>query len=124
MLSARLRELCDAGVALRSTEGEGPAYALTEAGKELASVVRELGTWGQRWLSRALPREELDEDFLLWDIGRRVRTAELPAAPIVAVIEMLDAHGRASVRYLLLRRSEVSVCTANQGFPEDLRIRA
>ena len=124
MLSARLRELCDAGVLTRSGGGDGPTYALTQAGQELAAVVRELGVWGQRWLPRTLPREELDENFLLWDIQRRVRMAELPAEPIVAVIEILDAQRRASLRYLLLRRSEVSLCSANQGFPEDLRIRA
>src|SRR5580700_2130601 len=56
MLSARLRELLDAGVIVRDVEGDGASYALTEAGRELAGVVRELGTWGQRWLARSLPR--------------------------------------------------------------------
>jgi DNA-binding HxlR family transcriptional regulator len=124
MLSARLRELCDAGVVTRSGEDDGPTYALTHSGQELVAVVRELGTWGQRWLPRTLPREELDEDALLWDIRRRVRADELPAEPIVAVIEIVQAQGRSSVRYLLLRRSEVSLCSANQGFPEVLRVRA
>jgi DNA-binding HxlR family transcriptional regulator len=124
MLSARLRELCDAGVATRSGGDDGPSYALTEAGLELAAVVRELGTWGQRWLPRTLPRQELDEEVLLWDIRRRVRADELPVEPIVAVIEIVGAQGRTSLRYLLLRRSEVSLCSGNQGFPEVLRVRA
>ena len=124
MLSARLRELCDAGVITRSEGDDGPAYALTQSGQELVPVVRELGTWGQRWLSRKLPREELNEDALLWDIRRRVRVDELPAEPIVAVIEIVGAQNRTSLRYLLLRRSEVSLCSANQGFPEELRVRA
>jgi DNA-binding HxlR family transcriptional regulator len=124
MLSARLRELCDAGVVTRSEGEDGPTYALTSAGQELGGVVRELGTWGQRWLSRTLPREELDEDALLWDIRRRVRTDALPAEPIVVAIELVEARGRTRVRYLLLRRSEVSLCAANQGFPEVLRVTA
>jgi DNA-binding HxlR family transcriptional regulator len=124
MLSARLRELCDAGVVTRSGGDDGPAYALTPSGRELGAVVRELGTWGQRWLPRTLPREELDEDVLLWDIRRRVRADELPVEPVVAVIEIVEAQGRTRVRYLLLRRSEVSLCAANQGFPEVLRVRA
>ena len=124
MLSARLRELCEASVVTRAEGVDGPAYALTPAGQELAAAVRELGAWGQRWLPRTLPREELDEDALLWDIRRRVRAEELPREPIVAVIELTGAQGRTSVRYLLLRRSEVSLCSANQGFPEELRIRA
>ena len=44
MLSARLRELVEAGAVVRRDEG----YELTEAGRELMGVVRELGTWGQR----------------------------------------------------------------------------
>ena len=124
MLSARLRELCDAGVVSRSAGDNGPTYALTESGQELGAVVRELGTWGQRWLPRTLPREELDEDALLWDIRRRVRVDELPVEPVVAAIEFVEGQGRTAVRYLLLRRSEVSLCSANQGFPEVLRVRA
>src|SRR6516165_11698043 len=42
MLSARLRELLDAGVIARN-DADGPAYQLTEAGEELFAVVRELG---------------------------------------------------------------------------------
>jgi DNA-binding HxlR family transcriptional regulator len=127
MLSARLRELCDAGVVTRSGEDEGPAYALTPAGQELGAVVRELGTWGQRWLPRTLPREELDEDALLWDIRRRVRVEELPVAPIVVVIELAGAQGRTRARYLLLRRSDLSLTDARsegmvvQGRPEWVR---
>lgn len=120
MLSARLRQLVDSGVIARN----GSTYELTEEGRELAAVVRELGTWGQRWLPRTLPREQLDGEALLWDMRRRVRTDELPPTPIVARIEFSDVRGRAAVRFLLLRRSEVSLCSTNPGFPEELRITA
>lgn len=124
MLSARLRELCDAGVVARSGGADGPRYALTDAGQELGAVVRELGTWGQRWLSRTLPLEELDEDALLWDIRRRVRAEELPAQPVVVAIELVEAQRRTRARYLLLRRGDVSLCSANPGFPEVVRVTA
>ena len=120
MLSARLRELLDAGVIVRSP-GEGGRYALTQAGRELGGAVRELGTWGQRWLPRTLPREELDQEALLWDMRRRVRAEELPAAPLVMRVEIAEAR-KISVRYFLLRRSEVSLCLENPGFPEELRL--
>src|SRR5438128_665043 len=45
MLSARLRELLDAGVIARHDGEQEPGYKLTAAGLELAVVVRELGTW-------------------------------------------------------------------------------
>ncbi|HYM62113.1 MAG TPA: helix-turn-helix domain-containing protein [Thermoanaerobaculia bacterium] len=124
MLSARLRALADSGVIVRSTAPNGPAYELTNEGRELAGTVRELGTWGQRWLPRTLPREQLDADALLWDMRRRVRTEELPPTPVVARIELSDLRGLAGVRFLLLRRSEVSLCSTNPGFPEELRISA
>jgi DNA-binding HxlR family transcriptional regulator len=121
MLSARLRDLVDSGLV---TRGSGPTYELTKEGAELGGVVRELGTWGQRWLPRTLPREQLDADTLLWDMRRRVRTDELPSTPVVTRIELTDIRGRAGVRFLLLRRNEVSICSTNPGFPEELRITA
>jgi DNA-binding HxlR family transcriptional regulator len=86
MLSARLRELVDAGILARGTSDGEPAYDLTPAGRELEGTLRELGTWGQRWLPRTLPREELDEETLLWDVRRRVSTAALPTRPVVVRI--------------------------------------
>jgi DNA-binding HxlR family transcriptional regulator len=122
MLTARLRELRDVGVITRNLEDGTPSYALTEAGRELGGVIREVGTWGQRWLPRTLPNDELDANALVWDMRRRVRREALPARPIVARIEFSGGRGRGGVRFLLLRRTEVSVCTENPGFPEELRL--
>jgi DNA-binding HxlR family transcriptional regulator len=124
MLSARLRALLDAGVIERRESAGGPEYGLTKAGLELASVVRELGTWGQRWLPRELPPGHLDADVLLWDLQRRTRRDALPATPLVMRLELTDVRGPSSRRYLLLRRSEVSLCSANPGYPEELVLRA
>jgi len=121
MLSARLRELLDAGVIRRAPSDTGPVYTLSEAGQELGGTLRELGTWGQRWLPRTLPAAEIDADTLLWDMRRRIRVADLPAEPIVARIELTG--GRGPARFLLLRAGEASLCTENPGFPEELRIR-
>jgi DNA-binding HxlR family transcriptional regulator len=124
MLSARMRELADAGVIERQEGEGGPEYRLTPAGLELAAVVRELGTWGQRWLPRQLHPAELDVRALVWDIHRRVRREALPEKPLVVRIELTDLRGAAGVHYLLLRRSEVSLCVTNPGFPEELCVRA
>jgi DNA-binding HxlR family transcriptional regulator len=124
MLSARLRELTDGGVIERQQTSSGPAYALTEAGRELAGAVRELGIWGQRWIRRTLPREELDAEALLWDMRRRIRSDSLPARPLVVRVELTDVRGLQKVRFLLLRRSEVSLCVENPGFPVELGVSA
>ncbi|MFL5416191.1 MAG: winged helix-turn-helix transcriptional regulator [Myxococcales bacterium] len=122
MLAARLRELLDARVIERADPG--PRYKLTEAGLELAAAVRELGAWGQRWLPRDLPPEELDADALVWDMQRQVNLEALPSAPVLTRIDFSGKDGRSGTRYLLLRRSEVSLCSVNPGFPEMLRVRA
>jgi DNA-binding HxlR family transcriptional regulator len=124
MLAARIRELADALVIERLDGDGGPEYRLTAAGLELAAVVRELGTWGQRWLPRALAANELDPHALMWDIHRRVRRDALPEKPLVVRIELTDVRGAAARHYLLLRRSEVSLCTVNPGFPEELCLQA
>jgi DNA-binding HxlR family transcriptional regulator len=124
MLSARLRALTDANVVLRVDEASGSAYHLTASGEELAGLVRDLGVWGQRWLSRTLPNEELDLDAVAWDMHRRVHLEALPRNPLVVRIQVADRKGGAARRYLLLRRSEVSLCSVNPGFPEALAVTA
>ena len=124
VLSARLRELLDAGLVTREEDAVGPFYALTPAGLELGSTVRELGVWGQRWLSRELTPDQLDADALVWDMHRRVDRDALPRSPLVARIETWRDPGRLEERYLLLRRSEVSLCSANADFPVELQLRA
>jgi DNA-binding HxlR family transcriptional regulator len=123
-LSARLRELADGGVIERHEGDGGPEYRVTPAGLELAGIVRELGTWGQKWLPRELHASDLDARPLVWDISRRVRREALPEKPFVLRIELTDVRGAAARHYLLLRRTEVSLCTVNPGFPEELCLRA
>ena len=60
----------------------------------------------------------------MWDIHRRVRRDALPARPFVVRIELTDVRGAAAQSFLLLRRSEVSLCAVNPGFPEELCVRA
>src|SRR5271155_5984280 len=52
MLSERLQALVDVGVVTRLGGTHGPEYVLTNAGHELADLVRALASWGQRWLPR------------------------------------------------------------------------
>ncbi len=122
MLAQRLRELREAGVIVRNDDEGGPSYALTEAGIELASVVSSLGAWGQRWLPRELPKDELDGEALLWDVQRRVRSEKLPARPLVVRVELSGARGPATRRFLLLRRTEVALCVENPGYPVALEL--
>ncbi|HET9036835.1 MAG TPA: VOC family protein, partial [Myxococcaceae bacterium] len=119
----------DAAATLRARgvtleEYDIPGRELTSEGRELEGTLRELGVWGQRWLSRELPADELDTDALVADMRRRVDLDALPRSPLVARIETWIDPRRREERFLLLRRSEVSLCTASAGFPVELHVRA
>ena len=116
MLSERLQELVLAGAVARTQGAQGPEYALTEAGQELAQLVGALASWGQRWLPRHAMDEDLDLEPLLVDMQRRVRLDALPKDPIVVRFEIKSYQPR----FMLLKRSEASLCTQNPGFPEPL----
>ena len=88
MLSERLQELVQIGAVSRIEGEHGPEYALTEAGRELMSIVSALGTWGQRWLPRQPADEDLDLEPLLVDMQRRVRVEALPKEPLVIRFEI------------------------------------
>ena len=119
MLSERLQALVQASILRRSEGAAGPEYALTEAGLELAELVKAMGVWGQRWLPRHAEQEDIDLEPVLVDMQRRVRFEALPGEPLVVRFE-ITGH---PVRFLLLKRTEISFCSQNPGFPETLTLR-
>jgi DNA-binding HxlR family transcriptional regulator len=119
MLSERLAALVDLGAVARTEGPAGPEYALTEAGGELATLVKALGVWGQRWLPRRAGDEDIDLEPLLLDMRRRAR---LEALPDEALVVRFDLRGHRA-RFLLLKAPEVSLCEHNLGFPEPLVVR-
>jgi DNA-binding HxlR family transcriptional regulator len=119
VLSERLQELAQLGAVTRSEGAHGPEYALTDSGRELAQLVGALGTWGQRWLARRAAAEDIDLEPVLVDMQRRVRFERLPRDPLVARFEI---RGHAP-RFMLLKKSEASLCAHNPGFPEPVCVR-
>jgi DNA-binding HxlR family transcriptional regulator len=119
VLSERLQALVLVGAVARTDGPHGPEYVLTEAGQELASLVSALGTWGQRWLARKPANENLDLEPVLVDMQRRVRFAALPKDPFVVRFEV-RGHPR---RFMLLKKTEASLCHHNPGFPEPVCVR-
>jgi DNA-binding HxlR family transcriptional regulator len=119
ILSERLQALVYAGAVVRSDGPHGPEYELTKAGQELAMLVSALGTWGQRWLAREPAKEDLDLEPVLVDMQRRVRFAALPKDPLVVRFE-IRGHSK---RFMLLKKTESSLCHQNPGFPEPVCVR-
>ena len=78
-----------------------------------------LATWGQRWLAREPANEDLDLEPLLVDMQRRVHFPALPEEPFVVRFEIRGHHRR----FMLLRKTEASLCHQNPGFPEPVCVR-
>src|SRR4249920_3303569 len=120
VLSERLQALVFIGAIARTDGPRGPEYEPTEAGRELAALVGTLATWGQRWLAREPAKEDIDLEPLLGDMQRRVNFAALPKDPLVVRFEI---RGHRS-RFMLLKKTEASLCHQNPGFPEPVSVRA
>jgi len=119
VLSERLQALVFVGAIARTEGPHGPEYELTKAGQELAMLVSTLGTWGQRWLAREPANEDLDFEPLLVDMQRRVRFTALPKDPFVVRFEVRGNQRR----FMLLKKTEASLCQSNPGFPEPVCVR-
>jgi DNA-binding HxlR family transcriptional regulator len=127
LLAKRLRALEKAGVIQmsRSPAGRGYRYQLTEAGKELGSVIQALGAWGQRWTVR-VRRENLDAGLLMWNIRRGIALERLPSRRVVARFSFTGAAAQRGHRmfWLLLQPPDIDLCVEDPGHEVDLYVEA
>lgn len=123
MLSKRLQQLQQAGIVIRKRTAGGKShdYFLTPAGKELSVIVEHLATWGMRWARGQLTDDELDVEFLMWDIQRRLQTDSLADGETVLCF-IFDDLTRFKRWWLVARGGEVDLCTENPGKDVDLYI--
>jgi DNA-binding HxlR family transcriptional regulator len=123
LLIKRLKQLESAGIVIRKTQQgrKGHEYFLTPAGKELAPIVEHLAIWGMRWAQGQLDEDELDVEFLMWDIQRRLQTEMLPDGETILCFIFSDLT-RFKNWWLVVRNDEVDLCTESQGKDVDLYI--
>jgi DNA-binding HxlR family transcriptional regulator len=124
LLTKRLKQLESAGVIVRKVQQgrKGHDYFLTPAGKQLAPIVEHLATWGMRWARGQLSDDELDVEFLMWDIQRRLQTDMLPDGETVLCF-IFDGLPKFNNWWLVVRNDEVDLCTENPGKDVDLYLR-
>ena len=118
LLVARLRHLEDNGVIERRT-GARPnvtEYILTEAGNDLADVIKHLGTWAIKWVFTDPNRDELDPALFLWKMHQRVDNRELPRRRTVVQFDLTGRKGRRV--WLVLVPGHVSSCLNPPGFAQ------
>ena len=124
LLSQRLKDLEAAGIVeRRRIEGKQKTheYHLTDAGKDLRSVVETIGIWGQRWVDSDLSLDTLDPSLLMWDMRRNLNTSPLPKKR--SVIEFLYSDLPSSKKrwWLIVEPTgTVDLCSVDPGFDVDL----
>jgi DNA-binding HxlR family transcriptional regulator len=124
LLAQRLRNLTDAGVVARQPGARSKLteYHLTDAGRDLKKVIEALGAWGVQCAFGEPRQEELDPELLVWKIHQRINRELLPVTR--TVVELDFTGPRPHRAWLVMQRSEVSVCVTPPGFDSDLVVRA
>lgn len=124
LLKTRLDTLEHADIVERQRHADRDIdeYFLTDAGKELKSVLTAIGTWGQRWARDIRPRD-LDPGWLVWNIHRRLDSGEMPEGRTVIQIEFTDAPRNDRYFWLVHEEQRVDVCLKPPGFPVDITVR-
>ena len=123
LLAKRLRHLEECGIVIRKklSGQKGYEYRLTAAGKELGPLVEILAVWGMRWVRGQMSDDELDVEWLMWDLRRRLQTERLPDGETVIcfIFDELDKHKN---WWMLVDDDAVDLCTEDPGKDVDLYI--
>lgn len=124
LLAERLRRLQRAGVLERrgASRGKRTEYRLTPAGRELQPIIDLFGEWGARWAFGDPRANELDPIVLLWWMRRRVCSEAIGKRRVV--IQFDFSGGPRQSYWLLIERTDVSVCLKSPGFDNNVIVSA
>jgi len=123
LLSKRLKTLEEKGLVVRKRQSgnRNYEYHLTACGRELEPMIEHLAVWGMRWARGQMTDTELDVEFLMWDLQRRLQTDRLPDGETVLcfVFEELE---RFKTWWLVASTEGVDLCSEDPGKEVDLYI--
>lgn len=123
LLSKRLKDLEKSGIIIKKSQQgrRGYQYYLTPAGRQLSPIIEHLAVWGMRWARGQLTDRELDVEFLMWEIQRRLDIEALPDGETVLcfIFEELDQF---KSWWVVVNNRNVDLCTENPGKDVDLYI--
>jgi DNA-binding HxlR family transcriptional regulator len=121
LLSARLRTLELAGVIERRPNrlGRGWEYHPTRAGRELETVLNELGIWAQHWLE--LRQEDCDPAYLMQTVHAVLRLDRLPRTPLTVRFEFT---ANPKIYWLVLGGEQPELCYFDPGREAELVVTA
>ncbi len=123
LLAKRLRHLEECGIIIRRklSNRTGYEYRLTAAGKELAPLVETLAVWGMRWARAQLSDHELDVEFLMLELQRRMQTDRLPDGETIICFAFPELM-KHKTWWLDVNGNVVDLCSEDPGKDVDLYI--
>lgn len=123
LLTKRLKDLEKAGIVIKKAQQgrRGFQYFLTPAGRQLSPIIEHLATWGMRWARGQLTDSELDIEFLMWEIQRRLDTVALPDGETVLCF-IFEELTQFKSWWIVVQDNDVDLCTQNPGKDVDLYI--
>ena len=124
LLSQRLGELEAAGIVKRMPVANEPAvheYCLTEAGRDLQTVVEAFGLWGQKWIETQATLKNLDPSLLMWDMRRNLDPSPLPSHRTVVNFRYPElVKARQNWWLVVDPTAAVDLCSSDPGYDVDL----
>jgi len=123
LLSKRLKTLEEKGLIVRKRPPgqKSHEYYLTTSGRELEPIIEHLAVWGMRWARGQLADSELDVEFLMIDLQRRLQTDHLPDGETVLCFTFNELE-TFKTWWIVACENEVDLCTENPGKEVDLYI--
>ena len=123
ILSKRLKTLEEKGLVVRRRPAgqKGYEYHLTAGGRELEPLIDHLAVWGMRWARGQMTDADLDVEFLMWDLQRRLRTDRLPDGETVLGFTFDDLD-KFRNWWIVASGEGVDLCTKHPGKEIDLQI--
>lgn len=127
LLSKRLKEMEAQGLVERLEDlAKGSVdYIRTAAAVELEPAMDLLGAWAYKNMQPEVALENLNPDYLMWTLRRKVDPAALPGRRVVVSFHFTDV-GKNEGRYWLIVKPgmPVDLCISDPGHDVDLYVEA
>jgi len=123
LLTKRLNELIAADLLIKEKQPgqRNSTYILTPEGLALAPLIENLAVWGMKWVRSGLDDDDLDAEFLMWDIKRRIDISQLPGNHSVIHFNFKNLKDLNDF-WVVRDYDDVDLCTKNPGREVDLHI--
>ena len=122
VLVRRLDELTRAGlITTEPRAGGGSTYRLTAAGRDLAAVLDQLGSWATNWVE--VTHEHSDPGFALWAwCAAQLDRSALPARRTVVGFTFPLEKATNRRYWLLVENGNAELCYSDPGGPVDVDV--